>query len=191
MSMASLNISLPQPLKDYVEAQVKGSGYSTPSEFVRELLRQDQKRRAWKNWRKPYWKVSIPEMPCRSRPRIGRRNAGNWPRGIPARFPSGEFRACDPAQSGFQHRSEVCGGTAPYAGPDCREPGNGVALHGTASQGGVGASVPGQRPLCGVPHFLPARQRRDRSLACVARLPRIENRVKRWGGGLIGYGVTK
>ncbi len=46
MSMASLNISLPQPLKDYVEAQVKGSGYSTPSEFVRELLRQDQKRRA-------------------------------------------------------------------------------------------------------------------------------------------------
>ena len=46
MSMASLNISLPQPLKDYVEAQVKDSGYGTPSEFVRELLRQDKKRRA-------------------------------------------------------------------------------------------------------------------------------------------------
>jgi antitoxin ParD1/3/4 len=43
--MASLNISLPQSLKDYVEDQVKASGYSTPSEFVRELLRQDQKRR--------------------------------------------------------------------------------------------------------------------------------------------------
>ena len=46
MSMASLNISLPQSLKDYVENQVKDSGYSTPSEYVREVLRQDQSRRA-------------------------------------------------------------------------------------------------------------------------------------------------
>ena len=46
MSMASLNISLPQSLKDYVEYQVKDSGYSTPSEYIRELLRQDQKRSA-------------------------------------------------------------------------------------------------------------------------------------------------
>jgi antitoxin ParD1/3/4 len=46
MSMASLNISLPQSLKDYVETQVKDSGYTTPSEYVRELVREDQKRRA-------------------------------------------------------------------------------------------------------------------------------------------------
>ena len=46
MGMASLNISLPQSLKDYVEDQVKDSGYRTPSEYVRELLRQDQERRA-------------------------------------------------------------------------------------------------------------------------------------------------
>ena len=46
MSMASLNISLPQSLKDYVEGQVQAAGYSTPSEYVRELLRQDQQRRA-------------------------------------------------------------------------------------------------------------------------------------------------
>ncbi len=44
--MASLNISLPQTLKDYVEDQVRDSGYSTPSEYVRELLRLDQKRRS-------------------------------------------------------------------------------------------------------------------------------------------------
>lgn len=43
--MASLNISLPQSLKDYVEDQVKDGGYSTPSEYVRELLRQDQQLR--------------------------------------------------------------------------------------------------------------------------------------------------
>jgi antitoxin ParD1/3/4 len=46
MAMASLNISLPQSLKDYVEEQIKANGYSTPSEYVRELLRQDQKQRA-------------------------------------------------------------------------------------------------------------------------------------------------
>jgi antitoxin ParD1/3/4 len=46
MSLASLNISLPQPLKDYVEAQVKEGGYSTPSEYVRELVRRDRKQRA-------------------------------------------------------------------------------------------------------------------------------------------------
>ena len=43
--MTSMNVSLPEELKEYVEAQTK-RGYSTPSEYVRELIRQDQKRRA-------------------------------------------------------------------------------------------------------------------------------------------------
>ena len=45
MAMTSMNVSLPEDLKEYVEAQTK-SGYSTPSEYVRELIRGDQKRRA-------------------------------------------------------------------------------------------------------------------------------------------------
>jgi antitoxin ParD1/3/4 len=43
--MTSMNVSLPEELKEYVEAQAK-SGYSTPSEYVRELIRRDQKRKA-------------------------------------------------------------------------------------------------------------------------------------------------
>jgi antitoxin ParD1/3/4 len=43
--MTSMNISLPEELKQYVETQTK-AGYSTPSEYVRELIREDQKRRA-------------------------------------------------------------------------------------------------------------------------------------------------
>ena len=43
--MTSMNVSLLEDLKEYVEAQTK-SGYSTPSEYVRELIRGDQKRRA-------------------------------------------------------------------------------------------------------------------------------------------------
>lgn len=45
MSMTSMNISLPEQLKEYVEERTR-SGYSTPSEYVRELIREDQKRRA-------------------------------------------------------------------------------------------------------------------------------------------------
>lgn len=46
MAMTSLNISLPESLKAFVEKQVDEAGYSTPSEYVRELLRADRKRRA-------------------------------------------------------------------------------------------------------------------------------------------------
>ena len=40
-----MNISLPDPMKQYVEEQVNSGGYSSASEYVRELVRADQKRR--------------------------------------------------------------------------------------------------------------------------------------------------
>ena len=43
--MTSLNISLPEVLKSYVEGQVSSGNWSTPSEYVRELIRQDKERR--------------------------------------------------------------------------------------------------------------------------------------------------
>ena len=46
MGMTSLNVSLPKPLKKYIEAKVKEGSYSTPSEYIRALLREDRKRRA-------------------------------------------------------------------------------------------------------------------------------------------------
>jgi antitoxin ParD1/3/4 len=44
--MQTMNISLPDPLKLYVEQQVNAGGYSSASEYVRELVRADQKRKA-------------------------------------------------------------------------------------------------------------------------------------------------
>ena len=38
----NMNISLPQPLKRWVEQQVKKNGYSTASEYVRDVLRRQQ-----------------------------------------------------------------------------------------------------------------------------------------------------
>ncbi len=45
MPMTSLNVSLPEALKAYVEGQVASGDWSTPSEYVRELIRQDKDRR--------------------------------------------------------------------------------------------------------------------------------------------------
>jgi len=39
-----MNVSLPEEPKQFAEAQTK-NGYSTPSEYVRELIRNDQRRR--------------------------------------------------------------------------------------------------------------------------------------------------
>ena len=43
--MTSLNISLPEVLKAYVEGQVASGDWGTPSEYIRELIRQDKERR--------------------------------------------------------------------------------------------------------------------------------------------------
>jgi antitoxin ParD1/3/4 len=43
--MTSLNISLPDPLKAYVEDQVASGDFGTPSEFIRSLIRQDKEQR--------------------------------------------------------------------------------------------------------------------------------------------------
>jgi antitoxin ParD1/3/4 len=39
-----MNISLPDPLKSFVDEQVKQRGYGTSSEYVRDLIRKDQER---------------------------------------------------------------------------------------------------------------------------------------------------
>ena len=42
--MTTMNISLPEALKDFVDDQVGARGYSTSSEYVRELIRKDRDR---------------------------------------------------------------------------------------------------------------------------------------------------
>ncbi len=44
--MESMNISLPEPLKQFVDGQIKQGRYSSASEYVRELIRADEKYRA-------------------------------------------------------------------------------------------------------------------------------------------------
>lgn len=42
--MSTMNISLPDSLKSFVDEQVANRGYGTSSEYLRELIRRDQDR---------------------------------------------------------------------------------------------------------------------------------------------------
>lgn len=44
--MATMNVSLPLVMRDFVDAQVTAAGYGTSSEYLRELIRRDQQRLA-------------------------------------------------------------------------------------------------------------------------------------------------
>ena len=48
-SMTTMNISLPDILKEFVDQQVATAGYGTSSEYVRELIRHDQDRLQLRN----------------------------------------------------------------------------------------------------------------------------------------------
>ncbi len=44
--MATMNVSLPDLMKDWVEAQARTGRYSNASDYVRDLIRRDQERAA-------------------------------------------------------------------------------------------------------------------------------------------------
>ena len=43
--MATMNISVPDPMKDWVQAQVDDGKYASSSDYVRDLIRKDQQQR--------------------------------------------------------------------------------------------------------------------------------------------------
>ncbi len=42
MEKATLTISLPRTMKDFIEAKLREGRFSTPSEYIRSLVRDDQ-----------------------------------------------------------------------------------------------------------------------------------------------------
>ena len=42
--MATMNVSLPDPMKDWVEAQARTGRYSNASDYIRDLIRKDRER---------------------------------------------------------------------------------------------------------------------------------------------------
>lgn len=44
--MDTMNVALPESMKSFVQDRVTEGGYSSVSEYIRELIRADQKRKA-------------------------------------------------------------------------------------------------------------------------------------------------
>jgi len=44
--METMNIALPPAMKSFVQEQVTDGGYSSASEYIRRLIREDQQRKA-------------------------------------------------------------------------------------------------------------------------------------------------
>ena len=44
MAMATMNVSLPDQMKSWVESRSEGGRYSNASDYVRDLIRRDQAR---------------------------------------------------------------------------------------------------------------------------------------------------
>ncbi|PJG45021.1 MULTISPECIES: type II toxin-antitoxin system ParD family antitoxin [Sphingomonadaceae] len=40
--MASMNVSLPDPMRDYVQSRIDSGHYASVSDYVRDLIRRDQ-----------------------------------------------------------------------------------------------------------------------------------------------------
>ncbi|MDJ0899015.1 MAG: type II toxin-antitoxin system ParD family antitoxin [Xenococcus sp. MO_188.B8] len=47
--MTTLNISLPDSMRAFIDEQITQGGYSTASEYIRDLIRQAQKQAAQEN----------------------------------------------------------------------------------------------------------------------------------------------
>lgn len=45
MKMATMNISVPDPMKDWVQSQVETGIYANTSDYIRDLIRKDQENR--------------------------------------------------------------------------------------------------------------------------------------------------
>ena len=45
-----MNISLPDEMKQFVDARISSDGYGTSSEYIRELIRRDRERQQFREY---------------------------------------------------------------------------------------------------------------------------------------------
>ena len=56
--MAIMNVSLPDEMRTFVEAQATKEGFGTTSEYLRSMIRDVQQRWPSRRWRPSFWKGS-------------------------------------------------------------------------------------------------------------------------------------
>lgn len=83
--MSTVNISLPEPLKAFVESQVAEGLYGSVSDYIRTLIREDQKRKAQETLERKllealesgHFEEVTPDLFAQLRSRVLRRQSGN------------------------------------------------------------------------------------------------------------------
>jgi antitoxin ParD1/3/4 len=48
--MSTMNISLPEELKSFVDGRIQAEGFGTSSEYIRELIRRDRDRAEFRDY---------------------------------------------------------------------------------------------------------------------------------------------
>ena len=79
--MDTMNIALPEAMKQFVQEQVAEGGYSSVSEYVRDLIRAAQKRRPRSGSTPSCSKGSMPAPGSPSPRNTGKRKSASWPSG--------------------------------------------------------------------------------------------------------------
>lgn len=91
MTTVTMNISLTEDLKSFVDSRIKARGYSSASEYMRDLVRRDEERQAeqrlkalieegiasgpageWKDLRAEFLTASGIKVPATDKPRTER-----------------------------------------------------------------------------------------------------------------------
>ena len=95
--MATMNVSLPDPMKDWVEGQTKSGRYSNASDYVRDLIRRDKDRQTAVAELQRLVDEGLASGPC-SEASIWKRSWRASGRNMPP-SPSKEYRLSPAAQS--------------------------------------------------------------------------------------------
>jgi antitoxin ParD1/3/4 len=82
--MRTVNISLPDPMRDFIESQVTEGLYGSISDYIRTLIREDQRRKTQDELERKLiaaldsgnYRQITPEFFEQLRTRIGNRNLG-------------------------------------------------------------------------------------------------------------------
>jgi len=80
MTTSTMNISLPEMLKRFVKERVKAARYSNPSDYVRSLIREDQRRVAAEQFLDEMVAKNLAAHPTTSPDKLEKLRAGYWSR---------------------------------------------------------------------------------------------------------------
>ena len=108
--MQGMNISIPDPLKEFVDQQIASGRYGSVSEYIRELIREDEQKRQKEDDRE-----YVETLDCRPLNQVGFQSVGLH--GVPI---AGTGQAIRSIRFSYEPRRSPPRAFAGRCGHDCR-----------------------------------------------------------------------